>query len=236
MCPGGFSFLSISSVIVVIDVLIFSFMLTFGVSKRSGYYLLPLSEITILNFGALSPVVIRYDLEFWRFFTYTFVHSNLNQLVTEAFVKFIYFSYFEGLIGWRNTAIMYFVNTLTGGLFTCLFFDDLVYGGLVPLMGFLGSQLAIIVLVLLRHPEFTQAVRNVTVILLLSLTIFIVFADMNASVGSVGAIACGWSLAFSIVRMPDEGNNMCLKILRIISIFINAMFLHFGLLIFYIVS
>jgi rhomboid protease GluP len=220
-------------VIVVVDILIFSFMLIFGSSKRSGYYLLCISEETILNFGALSPIMMKYELEFWRLITFTFVHSSLNHLVLEGFVKYIFFTYFEGVVGWRNTAVMYFLNSFTGGLFTSLLFDDLVYGGLVPLMGFLGCHLAIIVLIMLRHPEHTQPIRNITVILLLGLTVFIMLADLNASVGAVGAIACGWSVAFGIVRMPDEGNNLCLKILRVFSFLIITMFIHFGLLIFF---
>lgn len=97
--------ISFTSLITLIDIIIFIITISFGIEKNPATLLSPLSS-TLDLFGMKDPFKQQHG-QVWRFITYSILHANFNHLFSNVISQLIIVSSVEYMIGWKKSALLY---------------------------------------------------------------------------------------------------------------------------------
>lgn len=81
----------------------------------------------------------------WRFLTPILLHNSLGHLIQNLLTQLIFGSMLEGMVGFRQTALLYLASGVGGNLFSALCQDTNNVGASTAVCGILAGCLAMII-------------------------------------------------------------------------------------------
>lgn len=144
---------SVSTALVVLILVCFLFELP----HFEAGFLLPINSDALSIMGAnFGPLTIS-EKEYWRLFTYGFLHSNLLHLLLNAYALFEFGPMAESALGRKTFIFTYLLSSIIGGLSSILF-DPLrtSVGASASICGVLG---AFIFVSWFKHEQSNTAIQ-----------------------------------------------------------------------------
>lgn len=232
-CCPYFKLLTFTWIVSAIQV-VFYFVTVF-VDYDSSSFLTPKGEV-LVAFGAKHGPKMKYDAEVWRFVTPMFLHANLFHLLSNVVFQLILGFRLEPTIGVVRFIGVYVLCGIGGILFSSLVSPNSIgVGASTAIFGILGamiSQLAFNWNATVNNPN-----RNCVMIVLVAISIInilIGFISPNVDVaghfgGLVTGLICGLAFATTVDPEPTSKEKMW----RYIALAGTAMWIGFGILLFY---
>lgn len=181
----------VTGTIIIINLLAFIFVLING-----GF-----SPLNLIAHGALHPVLVLDNDEYYRLITVMFLHGGFFHFLMNSLALFYLGGQMEQLIGPKKYLSLYFVSGI-GSSIAVIFL-----GGAVVTVGASGAIFGIIggllLLTFLRsnwfHPQSIKQIRNLTLI-----NIVFTFLIPNISIaGHIGGLVVGIALFYFITpKLP----------------------------------
>lgn len=99
----------------------------------------------VLQAGALNPVAVLHDGEWWRIFTSAFLHGGLLHIAVNMFSLWILGRFVESVMGPVRMALIYFISLIASGLGVVYFSgpDAVTVGASGAIFGLFGALFAI---------------------------------------------------------------------------------------------
>ncbi len=99
----------------------------------------------VLQAGALNPVAVLHDGEWWRIFTSAFLHGGLLHIAVNMFSLWILGRFVESVMGPIRMALIYFISLIASGLGVVYFSgpDAVTVGASGAIFGLFGALFAI---------------------------------------------------------------------------------------------
>ena len=121
----------IIAVIMTVNILIFLAQLVLGTEDEFIY-----------RYG-INHSMIFLESQYYRIFTYMFIHSGAEHIMLNCISLFIYGTRVEKYCGNLKTAIIYFISGLLGGLLSASFNTGFCVGASGAIFGLLGAVLVL---------------------------------------------------------------------------------------------
>lgn len=96
----------------------------------------------ILSFGINNRLIFGYG-QYYRLFTYMFIHSGLEHIAFNSVSLYIYGSRVEKYCGRMSTAVIYIFSGIIGGLVSAYFNDGYAVGASGAIFGLLAAMLVV---------------------------------------------------------------------------------------------
>ncbi len=193
---GGGDGISVTRVLVAINVLVFFAELATGAVSRSGGLISGYGSAAAMHsMGDLAPydVIVRH--EYWRMFTVMFLHFDLIHIAFNMWALWVVGTYLEALIGHAKFLVLYLVAGFAGSVL-------IVYAAPVasPTVGASGAifglfgALALYAFVY-RNRDFASRAVLGNMLFVIALNLFITFTFAGISwEGHIGGLIGGAAL------------------------------------------
>jgi membrane associated rhomboid family serine protease len=154
----------------------------------------------LVDAGALVPVLVREDGEYWRLVTGGFLHGSVLHIAVNMYSLYVLGRFVEAIAGPGRTAVVYAVSLIVSGLAVVYFggASDVTVGASGAIFGLFGALFAV---GLKLGPAGMRLVRaNLGI---LALNLIITFAVPGISRwGHVGGLVVGFVVAYAIFTGP----------------------------------
>ncbi len=97
----------------------------------------------LIRFGAIEPNLILGNKEFFRLFTYMFLHIGIMHLLSNTFALYIFGVRVLKYYGTRKFLFIYFTCGLLAGVSSLIFTHQISAGASGAIMGLLGAMVAL---------------------------------------------------------------------------------------------
>ena len=241
-CPN-FELRSFTSIISIIDIVIYIITLIYGGIVIPSLFLAP-TKSTLNIFGAQNAYAQKYQGEVWRFFTPVFLHGYFLHILMNIISQIIIGSMLEKVVGSKVLIICYFLSSLGGNLLSSIMLpQSLSVGASSAIFGMIGMNVAYVLVnwksISIRTKMLRLFIMVAIVIMVISKTIssdsgtIKYFAPANINNwshlgGFITGIFFGMGLIHPNIREPYSDN------VRIIGLGFGITGLIVGILIFYI--
>ena len=157
-----------------------------------------------LRYG-INGALVFMEGQYYRLFTYMFIHAGLEHILPNMFFLFIYGSRFEKYAGRLNMAIVYILSGLAGGLLSSAAnMNGIAVGASGALFGILGAFLVMV-------KKSGQSLGGIGYMTMLAVVIFNLGMGMLSSgvdnFGHAGGLAAGLLLELLIYKKHNIGDN-----------------------------
>jgi membrane associated rhomboid family serine protease len=156
---------------------------------------------SLADAGALVPVLVRQDGEYWRVVTGGFLHAGLLHLAVNMYSLYVLGRFVEVIAGASRMAIVYAVSLVASGLAVTYFGGplDVTVGASGAIFGLFGALFAIGFR--LGRPGMRLVQSNLGI---LALNLVITFAVPGISKwGHIGGLVIGFVVAYGIFSRPS---------------------------------
>lgn len=163
--------------------------------------------------GSTDEFALRYGTEgirvfsegqYYRLFTYMFIHAGIEHILPNMFFLFIYGSRFEKYFGRAKMAAVYIVSGLAAGLLSASANDGLAVGASGAIFGVLGA-------VLVSAKKSGQDIGGIGYMTMLAVVIFNIGMGMLTNgvdnFGHAGGLAAGLILGALLYKKNNIGDN-----------------------------
>jgi membrane associated rhomboid family serine protease len=154
----------------------------------------------LIDAGALAPMLVRQDGEYWRLVTGGFLHGSILHLAVNMYSLHVLGRFVEVMAGTRRTAIVYAVSLVASSLAVVYLGgpDDVTVGASGAIFGLFGALFAF------GFRLGSAGMRLVRANLgILGLNLFITFAIPGISRwGHIGGLVAGFLAAFAVFVPP----------------------------------
>src|SRR5436190_2039640 len=149
----------------------------------------------LVDAGALVPVLVRQDGEYWRLVTGGFLHGSILHIAVNMYSLYVLGRFVEGIAGPRRTAVVYAVSLVASGLGVVYFggASDVTVGASGAIFGLFGALFAIGFKLGRAGMRFVQA--NIGILVLNLIVTFTVPGISRW--GHVGGLLVGFLVASS---------------------------------------
>jgi len=154
----------------------------------------------LVDAGALVPVLVREDGEYWRLVTGGFLHGSVLHIAVNMYSLYVLGRFVEMIAGSSRMAVVYAVSLVASGLAVVYFggASDVTVGASGAIFGLFGALFA--VGFKLGAPGMRLVRANVGILVL---NLVITFAVPGISRwGHVGGLAIGFLVAYGIFTRP----------------------------------
>jgi membrane associated rhomboid family serine protease len=103
----------VTRALVIINVVVFLLQIVLGATALMGGS----STGRLLDMGALVPVLVAQQHEYWRLVTTMFLHYNFIHILFNMWALWVVGAYLEALVGRLRFLLIYFVSGLAGSAF-----------------------------------------------------------------------------------------------------------------------
>ncbi len=160
------------------------------------------SLMSLVNAGALVPVLVRQNGEYWRIVTGAFLHGSALHIGVNMYSLYILGPFIERIAGSRRMAEVYGVSLVASSLAVVYFASpyDVTVGASGAIFGLFGALFAIGFK--LGRPGM-QLVRANLGILVLNLIFTFTVPGIAAS-AHVGGLAAGFVVAYVLYTPPPQ--------------------------------
>jgi membrane associated rhomboid family serine protease len=160
------------------------------------------SLMSLVNAGALVPVLVRQNGEYWRIVTGAFLHGSVLHIGVNMYSLYILGPFIERIAGPRRMAEVYGVSLVASSLAVVYFAGpyDVTVGASGAIFGLFGALFAIGFK--LGRPGM-QLVRANLGILVLNLIFTFTVPGIAAS-AHVGGLAAGFVVAYLLYTPPPQ--------------------------------
>lgn len=104
-----YKLLSFTSIISLMEIIMFTVTILFGIKKDSTVLLAPLDS-TLDTFGMKDPYKQQKG-QVWRFITFAFLHANFIHIFSNMISQLIIISKVEAIIGFFKTLLFYMLTS-----------------------------------------------------------------------------------------------------------------------------
>ena len=186
--PSG-KFPIITAVILAADVFIFLMQLIFGWENNF-----------IFSYG-INRELIFSEGQFYRLFTYMFIHSGFEHIAFNGVSLCIYGTRIEKYFGKISFAAIYFLSGLLGGIISALFNSGFAVGASGAIFGLIGAAL---VLSKKKHQDIGGLGYMTMIIVAVSnISIGMMTANVD-NFGHIGGFLGGLITGYAIYRLRKE--------------------------------
>jgi membrane associated rhomboid family serine protease len=154
----------------------------------------------LVDAGALVPVLVRDDGQYWRLVTGGFLHGSVLHVAVNMYSLYVLGRFVEAIAGPRRMAVVYAVSLVASGLAVVYFGGaaDVTVGASGAIFGLFGALFA--VGFKLGRPGMRLVQANVGV---LALNLIMTFTVPGISRwGHVGGLVVGFLVAYGIFTRP----------------------------------
>jgi membrane associated rhomboid family serine protease len=154
----------------------------------------------LVDAGALVPVLVREDGEYWRLVTGGFLHGSVLHIAVNMYSLYVLGRFVERITGPSRTAVIYAVSLVASGLAVVYFggASDVTVGASGAIFGLFGALFAVGFKLGRAGMRLVQA--NVGI---LALNLIITFTVPGISRwGHVGGLAVGFLITYAIFTGP----------------------------------
>jgi membrane associated rhomboid family serine protease len=153
------------------------------------------SDAALVRLGALQPILVAANHEYWRLFTAMFLHASILHILLNMYALYLFGYVIEGTLGtWRFLAI-YFVAGFLASVTSFTFSDPRIagVGASGAIFGLLGAWVAYN----LRRRETAMGAANLRgALVLIAINLFLGFSIPNVDNfahlgGLVSGFVCG---------------------------------------------
>jgi len=155
------------------------------------------NTLNLVEFGALVPILVFEEGEYYRIITAMFLHGGFLHLFSNSFVLYYIGAYLERLIGPKRYLLVYMISGIVSSLFVLFFAPEIsvTIGASGAIFGVIGGLL---MLTFLRKNWFTDHAIG-TIRQLILINVVITFLVPNISIpGHMGGLIAGILLFFLI--------------------------------------
>jgi len=157
----------------------------------------------LVDAGALVPVLVRNNGEYWRLVTGGFLHGSVLHIGVNMYSLYVLGRFVEAVAGPRRMAIVYAVSLVASGLAVVYFgaASEVTVGASGAIFGLFGALFAIGFKLGRAGLRLVQA--NIGI---LALNLIITFTVPGISRwGHVGGLVVGFLVAYGIFTPPRAG-------------------------------
>jgi membrane associated rhomboid family serine protease len=157
----------------------------------------------LVDAGALVPVLVRDDGQYWRLVTGGFLHGSVLHVAVNMYSLYVLGRFVEAIAGPRRMAVVYAVSLVASGLAVVYFGGaaDVTVGASGAIFGLFGALFA--VGFKLGRPGMRLVQANVGV---LALNLIMTFTVPGISRwGHIGGLVVGFLVAYGIFTRPRAG-------------------------------
>ena len=151
----------------------------------------------LVKFGALVPILVTKEGEYYRIITAMFLHGGFLHLLSNSFVLYYIGAYMERLVGPKKYLFIYMISGIISSLFVLFLASDLsvTIGASGAIFGVIGGLL---VLTFLRKEWFSDhSIRTIRQLIIIN--VVITFLVPNISIpGHMGGLIAGILLGYLI--------------------------------------
>jgi membrane associated rhomboid family serine protease len=154
----------------------------------------------LVDAGALVPVLVREDGEYWRLVTGGFLHGSVLHIAVNMYSLYVLGGFVERIAGPSRTVVIYAVSLVASGLAVVYFggASDVTVGASGAIFGLFGALFAVGFKLGRAGMRLVQA--NVRI---LALNLIITFTVPGISRwGHVGGLAVGFLITYAIFTGP----------------------------------
>lgn len=181
VCPVTFYLISINTIFLVLT------LLTGGFTNEN-----------LIRLGALVPVYVTNNGDFYRILTSMFLHGNVFHFLSNMLALYFLGVGMERCLGPLRYLALYFFSGIGGAIAIILFGNPFIptIGASAALYGIMAGMLAI---VLKKKPWFTPgSARSIWTMMILNFVITFVFPSISI-LGHLGGFITGLILAFFLI-------------------------------------
>ncbi len=187
----------VTTILIVLNLLMF-FVAVF----TGGFSILNLEKL-----GALVPIYVMNDQEYYRILTAMFLHGGIIHLAMNMYVLYNIGKSLERKIGSLKYGILYFVSGIGSGLFVVLLEKDysVTVGASGAIFGLIG---ALLYLTYARKNWFTpMSIQSIRWLVVINLAFTLLIPNVSVS-GHIGGFIVGGVLMFLLVpKKPYSMRN-----------------------------
>ena len=151
--------------------------------------------LNLVKFGALVPILVIEEGEYYRIVTAMFLHGGFLHLLSNSFVLYYIGAYMERLVGPKKYLLIYMISGIISSIFVLFLASDLsvTIGASGAIFGVIGGLL---VLTFLRKEWFSDhAIRTIRQLIIIN--VVITFLVPNISIpGHMGGLIAGILLCY----------------------------------------
>ncbi|HVT47191.1 MAG TPA: rhomboid family intramembrane serine protease [Vicinamibacterales bacterium] len=187
----------VTTLLIVLNVLAFAYEVS---RVGSGLLLGGGSLQALADAGALVPVFVRQNGEYWRVVTGAFLHGSVLHILVNMYSLYVLGQFVEVIAGKRDMTIIYVVSLLASG-FAVVYLSspyDVTVGASGAIFGLFGALFAIGFK--LGRPGMQLVRANIGILVL---NLFITFAVPGIAVWAhVGGLIAGFIVTYLIFTPP----------------------------------
>jgi membrane associated rhomboid family serine protease len=157
----------------------------------------------LVDAGALVPVLVRENGEYWRLVTGGFLHGSVLHIAVNMYSLYVLGRFVEAVAGPSRMAVVYAVSLVASGLAVVYFggASDVTVGASGAIFGLFGALFAVGFKLGRAGIRLVQA--NVAI---LALNLIMTFTVPGISRwGHVGGLVVGFLVAYGIFTRPRAG-------------------------------
>ncbi|MFA4965560.1 MAG: rhomboid family intramembrane serine protease [Thermoleophilia bacterium] len=190
---GGSRGMSVTKVLVAINVVFFFLELAVGASGVMGGG----SAKALIDLGALVPAFVFVQHEYWRLFTSAFLHLGLLHLAFNMWALWVIGDYVEATLGRLKFVILYFVSAVAGSVLVLVAAPavGLTVGASGAVYGVFGALAAHAYINRTRDPRSRAMLGNVVFLIVINL-VFTFSSSVVSWQAHIGGLAAGAATMF----------------------------------------
>lgn len=156
----------------------------------------------IQNYG-ISRELIFYQGQYYRLFTYMFIHAGIEHILSNMVVAFIYGTRLEKTCGKLNTALIYFMSGLIAAFISVAAEENVIsVGASGAILGLLGA----IFVAAKKNNQEIGGIGYMTALSIIILSIGIGFMDKGVNnFGHIGGLL-GGVIVQALIFRPKKNN------------------------------
>lgn len=183
------------------------YIMTLCYSTDIGWMLEPSTSI-VIKYGAMSTQKIRYDYQFWRLFTYMFLHGSWIHILFNSLGQFMFCLGCEKSWGYVRYIAIYFLSGILGGLVSAMkSANQISVGASAGIFGIMGAYAALILLFWSQLQGMAKIQLTTFLIMLPIMFICVSFLPHVDWAGHLGGVLGGIGLTFLIFCDKAEEKN-----------------------------
>jgi rhomboid protease GluP len=144
----------------------------------------------LVKFGALVPILVTEEGEYYRIITAMFLHGGFLHLLSNSFVLYYIGAYMERLVGPKKYLLIYMISGIISSLFVLFLASDLsvTIGASGAIFGVIGGLL---VLTFLRKEWFSDhSIRTIRQLIIINVVITFLLPTISIP-GHMGGLIAG---------------------------------------------
>lgn len=181
---------------VTYTIIVLNILMLFVTITSGGF-----DNITLLKLGALNPVLVSTNGEYYRIFTAMFLHGGFLHIFSNMYVLLLLGRTLEKTVGSLKFAIIYFLSGIGSSILVILLASptSVTIGASGAIFGVIGALLYV---TFSKKNWFTpRSVQSIRMLVVINL--FITFLIPNVSVaGHIGGLITGFLVM--LVVIPDK--------------------------------